>query len=99
MAPKGNRIARNIVAGGTWGDIEKKAEPMVRFVDNLRDTDPKFRDPAKDDYELLPERVTKPRGDDARGDVHAGARRKVDDYAHGARRIVGGRRIKERYRR
>ncbi|MBP7950388.1 MAG: right-handed parallel beta-helix repeat-containing protein [Verrucomicrobiales bacterium] len=42
MAPKGNRIARNICVGGRWGDFEAKAKPLVTFQDNLLEQDPKF---------------------------------------------------------
>ena len=44
LAPKGNVVARNICQGGKGGSTEPKAVPYVTFKDNLRDTDPHFRD-------------------------------------------------------
>ncbi len=51
-APAGSLIARNISVGGKWKDIDKKAEPYVKFVDNLVDEDPHFVDPANRDFQL-----------------------------------------------
>lgn len=52
MAPKGNRIARNICVGGRWGDFEAKAKPLVAFEDNLLDQDPRFVDPDHQNFQL-----------------------------------------------
>src|SRR5262249_37439327 len=52
MAPKGNLIARNICVGGRWGDIEEKAKSLVTFQDNLMEEDPRFVDPAHDNFQL-----------------------------------------------
>ena len=35
-------MARNICWGGKWGWTEPKAEPYVKFEDNLVDVDPRF---------------------------------------------------------
>ena len=42
LAPKGNVMARNICWGGKWGWTEPKAQPYVKFEDNLVDVDPRF---------------------------------------------------------
>lgn len=42
LAPKGNVMARNICWGGPWGWTEPKAEPGVKFENNLIDVDPLF---------------------------------------------------------
>jgi hypothetical protein len=42
LAPKGNVMARNVCWGGPWGSTEPKAQPFVRFENNLVDTDPRF---------------------------------------------------------
>ncbi len=55
MAPKGNRIARNICVGGRWGDFEGRAKPLVTFQDNLLDKDPLFVDAAHQDFRLREE--------------------------------------------
>jgi hypothetical protein len=55
MAPKGNRIARNILVGGRWGDFESAAKPLVAFEDNLLEGDPKFVDAAHADFRLKPD--------------------------------------------
>lgn len=52
MAPKGNRIARNISVGGRWGDFDAKAKPLVEFQDNLIDQDPHFIDADGLDFRL-----------------------------------------------
>jgi hypothetical protein len=52
MAPVGNRIARNICLRGRWGDFEAAAKPMVAFQDNLIDQDPRFVDPAHENFQL-----------------------------------------------
>ena len=41
-APKGNLVTRNVSQGGKWLEIEKVAEPLVKFEDNLIDQDPHF---------------------------------------------------------
>lgn len=51
-APKGNLIARNICWGGRWLSIEKKAEPFVKFENNLLDKDPLFVDAARMNFQL-----------------------------------------------
>lgn len=51
-APKGNVVARNISMGGKWLNLEKAAAPLVKFVDNLADQDPKFADAAALDFRL-----------------------------------------------
>jgi hypothetical protein len=52
LAPKGNVVARNICSGGKWGWVEPKAEPLVRFEDNLIDTDPGFAGKPPADFTL-----------------------------------------------
>ncbi len=42
LAPKGNVMARNVCWGGKWGWTEPKALPLVKFENNLIDTDPRF---------------------------------------------------------
>ena len=54
-APKGNVVVRNICVGGTWTNIEKVAEPLVRLEDNLVNEDPLFVDAAHLDFQLRPE--------------------------------------------
>jgi hypothetical protein len=51
-APKGNRIARNICAGGRWDNIEGRARPLITFQDNLIDPDPGFVDRAARNFQL-----------------------------------------------
>jgi hypothetical protein len=51
-APKGNVVARNISWGGKWLDVEKSAEPFVKFESNLVDKDPQFMDVAKQNFQL-----------------------------------------------
>ncbi|MBN1417989.1 MAG: right-handed parallel beta-helix repeat-containing protein [Planctomycetes bacterium] len=50
--PKGNVVRRNISTGGRWTEIEKVAQPLVAFEDNLVDVDPKFVDRGKGDFRL-----------------------------------------------
>ncbi len=50
--PKGNVIARNVVWGGTWDEVEGKARPHVKFVDNLVNEDPRFVDAEKHNFQL-----------------------------------------------
>jgi hypothetical protein len=50
--PKGNVVARNVCWGGKWDEVEKKAQPHVRFADNLLGTDPLFVDAAAGDFQL-----------------------------------------------
>ena len=52
MAPRNNRIARNICVRGRWGDFEAKAKPLVTFQDNLLDRDPRFVDPDHLNFQL-----------------------------------------------
>lgn len=52
MAPRGNRIARNICVGGRWGDFEAKAKPLVTFQDNLLKEDPRFVDAEHGNFQL-----------------------------------------------
>jgi len=35
MAPKDNRVVRNICAGGRWEEVESKARPYVYFANNI----------------------------------------------------------------
>ncbi|MBI3850164.1 MAG: right-handed parallel beta-helix repeat-containing protein [Verrucomicrobia bacterium] len=51
-APKGNTVARNVSVGGKWLEIEKAAEPLVRFEDNLVNDDPRFVDAARLNFQL-----------------------------------------------
>jgi len=51
-APKGNVIARNICWGGTWAEIEAKAEPYLTLTDNLVQVAPLFVDAAEMDFRL-----------------------------------------------
>ncbi len=51
-APKGNTVARNISMGGKWLELEKAAEPLVRFEDNLVNDDPRFVDAAHLNFQL-----------------------------------------------
>ncbi len=51
-APRGNVVARNICWGGRWDEIEAKARPLVKFENNLLDTDPLFVDAAKLNFQL-----------------------------------------------
>jgi len=51
-APKGNTVARNVSVGGKWLEIEKLAEPLVRFEDNLVNDDPRFVDAAHLNFQL-----------------------------------------------
>ena len=52
MAPRNNRIARNICVRGRWGDFEARAKPLVTFQDNLLDRDPRFVDPDHLNFQL-----------------------------------------------
>lgn len=55
MAPRGNRIARNICVGGRWGDFLDNARALVVFADNLIDKEPGFVDPVRLDFRLRPD--------------------------------------------
>lgn len=52
LAPKGNVMARNICWGGKWGWTEPKAEPLVKFENNLVDVDPRFTGQPPADFRL-----------------------------------------------
>ena len=52
LAPKGNVMARNICWGGPWGWTEPKAEPFIKFENNLVDTDPRFLGQPPADFRL-----------------------------------------------
>ena len=52
LAPKGNVMARNICWGGKWGFTESKAQPYVKFEDNLIDVDPRFVGKPPADFRL-----------------------------------------------
>jgi len=51
-APRGNVVARNVVSGGHWDEIEAKARPLLMLKDNLLDQDPKFIDAGKLNFQL-----------------------------------------------
>ncbi len=52
-APKGNLVARNIMAGPyPWDDIHGRAEPYQTVRNNLTDRDPRFVDPNNLDFHL-----------------------------------------------
>ena len=51
-APKGNTVARNVSVGGKWLEIEKAAEPLVKFTNNLVGQDPRFVDAANLNFQL-----------------------------------------------
>jgi len=53
--PKGNIVRRNISFGGNWLHVEDKARPLIRFENNLVDTDPCFVNPQQQDFRLRPE--------------------------------------------
>ncbi len=50
--PKGNIVRLNISFGGNWLDVEKKAMPLIKFEDNLVDTDPHFVDIERQNFRL-----------------------------------------------
>jgi hypothetical protein len=52
LAPKGNVVARNICRGGKWGWTEPRAQPYVKFEDNLVDVDPRFGGKPPADFGL-----------------------------------------------
>lgn len=52
LAPKGNLMARNVCWGGKWGWTEPKALPLVKFENNLIDTDPRFAGKPPADFTL-----------------------------------------------
>jgi hypothetical protein len=54
-APVGNLVALNIFVGDGWKDVEEKADPYIKYEDNLTDTDPLFVDLDGHNYELKPE--------------------------------------------
>lgn len=51
-APTGSLIARNVVYGGKWDEIDNKAQPYVTFQDNLLVADPLLIDAAKGNFQL-----------------------------------------------
>jgi hypothetical protein len=53
--PKGNLVTRNVCVGGRWDEIEKKAQPHVRFQENLVDVDPHFVDAKTQNFQLRPD--------------------------------------------
>jgi len=52
LAPKGNVMARNVCWDGKWGWTEPKAQPYVKFQDNLVDVDPRFTGKPPADFRL-----------------------------------------------
>lgn len=62
LAPKGNVMARNISWGGKWGWTEPKAEPGVKFEDNLVDVDPRFAGRVPGDFRLAEDSPALPLG-------------------------------------
>jgi hypothetical protein len=62
LAPKGNVMARNISWGGKWGWTEPKAEPGVKFEDNLVDVDPRFAGQVPADFRLAEDSPALPLG-------------------------------------
>jgi hypothetical protein len=52
LAPKGNVMARNICWDGKWGSTESKAQPYVKFEDNLIGVDPRFVAKPPADFRL-----------------------------------------------
>jgi len=55
LAPKGNVVARNLCWQTKWGVVEAKAQSMVKFEDNLIDTDPKFIGTPPASFRLAPD--------------------------------------------
>jgi hypothetical protein len=53
--PRGNLVTRNLCWGGSWDEIEGKARPGVKLENNLVGEDPRFVDPAKEDFRLKPD--------------------------------------------
>ncbi|MHB8973719.1 MAG: right-handed parallel beta-helix repeat-containing protein [Pirellulaceae bacterium] len=62
LAPKGNVMARNICWGGPWGWTEPKAEPYVKFENNLVATDPRFLGRPPADFRLADDSPAKELG-------------------------------------
>jgi len=56
--PKGNIVRRNVVRGGKWLDVEKKAKPWIHFEDNRVDEKAELGDLGRED--------ARPRADDPR---------------------------------
>lgn len=53
---KGNVVAQNVCSGGRWLDLrDGLTEDVVHLERNLTGTDPRFADPAHDDYHLRPD--------------------------------------------
>ena len=55
LAPKGNVVARNVCWDGPWGWTEPKAQPYVKFQDNLVGVDPSFAGKPPADFRLAPD--------------------------------------------
>ena len=55
-------MARNICWGGPWGSTEPKAEPYVKFDNNLVGTDPRFVSQPPADFRLADESPAIPLG-------------------------------------
>jgi hypothetical protein len=53
--PRGNRVSRNVCAGGRWDEIEPNAKPGVLLENNLVGGDPGFADLARLDFRLRPD--------------------------------------------
>lgn len=51
-APRGNLVARNVSVGGKWLNLEKAAEPLVTFTNNLVEKELKFVDAANGNFQL-----------------------------------------------
>ena len=51
-APTGNVVARNISWRGRWLNVAPSAGARTRFVANTVDVDPRFVDPARQDFRL-----------------------------------------------
>jgi hypothetical protein len=51
-SPTGSLVARNVCWGGKWDGMEKKAKPFITLQDNLLDTDPRFVNAAKLNFQL-----------------------------------------------
>lgn len=61
-APTGSLITRNVLSGGAWDEVDKKAAPFVTFRDNLLDADPRFVDAARGNFQLRDDSPAYPLG-------------------------------------